>query len=141
MPELYPNLLLTGKHGLYLLRLVAGRPAQAITGKQHKGLLFTEGQIFCYMMAGGNQASAWIVRNQAGHHSLPGLEKPVVLLLEAAGKLRVKRLLKTFKVLKDNQANLTVIPSETFILWDSLLAGKRYQADWILAKLPMVDGG
>lgn len=140
MPDAYPNLLLTGKHGLYSLRLVAGRPAQVVAGKQHQGLLFEAGQTFCYVLAGSGQASAWVVRNQAGQHSLPGLEKPVVLLLEAAGKLRVQRLLKTFKLLKDNYTNLTTLPLETFILWDALLAGKRYQPDWILAKLPAVDG-
>jgi hypothetical protein len=25
---------------------------------------------------------------------------------------------------------------ETFIQWDALLAGKRYQPEWILGKLP-----
>ena len=86
------NLLLTGKTGRHTIRLIAGRPAQVVAGKQHKGLLFEEGQTFCYVLAGGGQASAWVVRNRAGQHSLPGLEKPVVLLLEAAGKLRVQRL-------------------------------------------------
>jgi hypothetical protein len=58
MPDAYPNLLLTGKHGLYSLRLVAGRPAQVVAGKQHKGMLFLEGHTFCYVLAGGGQASA-----------------------------------------------------------------------------------
>ncbi|MBO0611490.1 hypothetical protein [Thiothrix fructosivorans] len=135
MLDAYPNLLLTGKTGLYSIRLVAGRPTQILLGKQHKGLLFTEGQTFCYVVGGGGRVSGWVVRNQAGQHSLPGLEKPVVLLLEAAGKLRVQRLLKTLKLLKAHTINLDAILLETFIQWDALLAGKRYQPEWILGKL------
>jgi hypothetical protein len=130
------NLLLTGKMGRYTIRLVAGRPAQILTGKQHKGMLFIEGQTFCYVVVSGGHVSGWIVRNQAGTHSFPGLEKPAVLLLEAAGKLRVQRLLKTFKLLKAHNTNLDAILLETFIQWDALLAGKRYQPAWILGKLP-----
>ena len=52
MDQISANLLLTGKTGLYAIRLVAGRPAQTLTGKQHKGLLFTEGQTFCYVVVG-----------------------------------------------------------------------------------------
>lgn len=141
MQDAYPNLLLTGKTGRYSIRLVAGHPVQVILGPQHKGLLFTQGQTFCYVAGGNGQVSAWVVRNQAGRHSLPGLEKPVLLLLEAGGKLRVQRLLKTLKLLKGRQANLDNIALETFILWDSLLAGKRYQPDWILAKLPDTQTG
>ena len=135
MDQISANLLLTGKTGLYAIRLVAGRPAQTLTGKQHKGLLFTEGQTFCYVVVGDGHVSGWVVRNQAGQHSLPGLEKPAVLLLEAAGKLRVQRLLKTFKLLKASNINLDAIPLGTFIQWDAMLAGKRYQPEWLLGKL------
>lgn len=131
----YFNLLLAGDLGTYSIHLIAGHPVKILGQGVRKGMVFSERAIFCYTLSTGKQASGWIVLNSPGLHALPSLKRPAILLLEVTGKLRVNRLLATLSLLKKNGKDLTQLGADTFIQWDALLAGKRYQPEWILEKL------
>lgn len=131
----YVNLLLAGDLGSYSIHLIAGQPVKVLGQGVRKGMVFQERAVFCYTLSSGKQASGWIVLNSPGSYELPSLKRPAILLLEVTGKLRVSRLLATLALLKQNGTDLKQLGADTFIQWDALLAGKRYQPGWILERL------
>lgn len=131
----YRNILFTGESQIQFIRLVSGKPSKILNHENTKGLVFSEGQIFCYMVSQAGKLIAWIVKNNAGMYEFPYLEKPALLLLEAAGKMRVKRLVKTIQFIEESGYDLSDFTIDTFIQLDSLLAGRSYRKEWIIEKV------
>ena len=131
----YKNILFTTGDQTQYIRLISGKPSKTLEYRNTKGLVFSEGQIFCYMLTQAGKAMAWIVKNNVGVHELPYLEKPALLLLEAAGKMRVKRLIKTIQFIEHRGYELSDFTTNTFIQLDSQLAGKNYKKEWIIEKV------
>lgn len=128
-------MLFTGENQNQFIHLLSGSPEKTLTKGNVKGLVFSEGQVFSYVMSTGSKVIAWIVKNEEGIHQLPYLEKSARLLLEAPGKLRVQRLLQTIKYVESQGFFLSDFNIDTFIRLDSLIAGKNYRKEWIIEKV------
>lgn len=131
----HDNMLILVDQPAHSVRLLDGYPYKHITKNSARGLLFSRGQVWAYVAASGQSVSAWIVKNEPGTERLPYLKKPVTVLLEAMGSLRVKRLITTLQLIKKHDLSVSDLDVHTLIHWDSLLAAKRYDASWILQKV------
>lgn len=131
----YNNILFTGESQEQYIRLLSGKPLKILHNNHIKGLVFSEGQIFSYVVSKAHKVSAWVVKNNIGHHDFPYLEKPALLLLEVTGKLRVKRLIETIRHVENSGLALSNFSLDTFIQLDSLLAGKNYKKEWVIEKV------
>jgi len=128
-------MLFTDENKDQYIRLLSGSPSKEFSRENVKGLVFSEGQIFSYAVGTMSKVSAWIVKNEAGNYSFPYLEKSALLLLEATGKLRVRRLVETIQFVEANGYSLSDLGIDTFIQLDSLLAGRNYRKEWIIGKV------
>jgi len=131
----YNNVLFTFEDQQRYTRFLSGKPVKTLCKNDTKGLVFSEGQIFSYAVGTVSKVSAWIVKNEVGYHNLPYLEKSALLLLEATGRMRVQRLVKTIQVIEEYGYSLSDFSIDIFIQLDSLLAGKNYREDWIIEKV------
>ena len=141
----YSNRLLTGQVGIQLVRLLAGRPQEAVVRGAVTELVFGPGQVFCYLFYLGNDVSCWLVRNEPGEDRCPELVHPARLLLEVSGTQRdkMKSFLSTLKYLHAESIALERFDHHACRLWEVLLDSPEYQPDWVLEALPpplAVDG-
>lgn len=131
----HDNMLVLIDQPLHSVRLLDGQPYRKIVKPSVQGLLFERGQVWAYVAVSGQSVSAWIVKNEPGTECLPYLKKPVTVLVEAMGSLRVKRLITTLQLIKKHDLSVSDLEVQTLIHWDSLLAAKRYDAAWVLQKV------
>ena len=132
---MYRNILFTGENDNTFVRLLEGAPDFYINQDNLCGVVFTKPMNFAYVVGEGRKVSAWIVRNEKGVTTLPYLSQPSLLLLEAPGAFRVKRLVKTLGVLRNAGITLDDLSVDTCLKWDALISRRSYNAYWIMDEI------